>query len=127
MSTPVSTAELKRLSPTELRKEIYLRRVECAKMRIGIKMQSEKNHALYRTKRREIGRLMTILQGQERSEKNTTNEKAKKIDASQVSGNTVKDPGLKAAKANSVPTKSRKSSLPSLSSEASAKEDSSPL
>lgn len=61
MSTKnVSSAELRRMTPKELRQEIAMHRTEYAKMRMGVEMQKEKNHALYKSKRREIARMKTI-------------------------------------------------------------------
>ncbi|MFA5799574.1 MAG: 50S ribosomal protein L29 [Candidatus Peribacteraceae bacterium] len=110
MSIDISTAELRRMSPDELRKEVILRKAECAKMRIGLKAQGEKNHALYRNKRREIARLLTVLRELERNRKSG---KTKGIVASQATGNAVKGAGSQGAAAKSVSTKSRKSSLSS--------------
>ena len=61
MTHHISTAELRRMSVEELQKEIYVHRAECAKMRIGLKVQSEKNHALYSAKRKQIARMMTVV------------------------------------------------------------------
>ena len=58
--TPIT--ELQRMTPDELRRDLTLRRAEAAKMRIAIGMQSEKNHALYRTHRRDIARMTMVLQ-----------------------------------------------------------------
>jgi ribosomal protein L29 len=88
MSTFHSTIELKRMSPDELRKEIYVRRAECAKMRIGLRTQSEKDHALYRRKRREIARMLTVLGGM--PEAPVTK---KEISASQKTPTSVKSSG----------------------------------
>lgn len=61
MSTKnTSTTELRRMTPQELRREIAMHRTEYAKMRMGVEMQKEKNHALYKAKRREIARMKTV-------------------------------------------------------------------
>lgn len=95
MSTDISTPELRRMSPDELRKEVVIRKAECAKMRIGLKAQGEKNHALYRNKRREIARLLTVLRELERNEGNRKGGKTKRIVASQETVNSVKDASSK--------------------------------
>ncbi|OGJ61908.1 50S ribosomal protein L29 [Candidatus Peribacteria bacterium RIFCSPLOWO2_01_FULL_51_18] len=113
MSTESRVAELMRMSPDELRKEICLRRAECAKMRMGIGVQSEKNHALYRTKRRELARMLTVLGQLDKDEKNETKKtikKTKKIMASQATDNAVKNTGSEIAAKSVVTAKSRKSS-----------------
>ncbi len=66
MSTNTSTAELQRMTQDELRQDIALHTAEYAKMRMGIGMQKEKNHALYKSKRREIARMKTVLAGMRR-------------------------------------------------------------
>lgn len=61
MSTTTSIIELRRMTAPELRKELSIKRAECAKMRMGIEMQSEKNSGLYRTLRKEIARMSMVL------------------------------------------------------------------
>ncbi len=61
MSTTTSIIELRRMTASELRKELSIKRAECAKMRMGIEMQSEKNSGLYRTLRKEIARMSMVL------------------------------------------------------------------
>ncbi len=61
MKNQTSTTELQRMTPDELRLEIAVRRIEYAKMRIGVEMQKEKNHAHFKTRRKEIARMMTVL------------------------------------------------------------------
>jgi ribosomal protein L29 len=62
--TPIT--ELQRMTPAELRRELLIKRAEVAKMRIGIEMQSEKNHALYHQNKKEIARMTMVLKGMER-------------------------------------------------------------
>lgn len=77
MSTPISIAELKRTTPTELRKELTVKRAELAKMRMGIAMNSEKNHAAYRRMRRDIARMEMVRMDMARqTSKQTVTEKA---------------------------------------------------
>ncbi len=66
--TPNSAmTELKRLPLPELRRELGAKRVEAAKMRMGLKMQSEKNHAAYRTVRRDIARMSMAVRDLEKA------------------------------------------------------------
>lgn len=67
MSTNTSTIELQRMTQDELRQDIALHTAEYAKMRMGIGMQKEKNHALFKSKRREIARMKTVLAGMRQS------------------------------------------------------------
>lgn len=91
MSTRVSVPELKRMSADELRKEVYLRRVECAKMSIGIKAQSEKDHALYRAKRREVARMLTVLNQFPKGTAAASPVKKAPLSASKTAETPVKD------------------------------------
>ena len=61
MKNSTATTEFQRMTQDELRREILMRRVEYAKMRMGVEMQKEKNHALYKRKRKEIARMSTVL------------------------------------------------------------------
>lgn len=69
MKSSVSIVELKRATPTELRKELMTRRGQLAKMRIGISMRSEKNHAAYRALRRDIARIEMVRMAMQGSQK----------------------------------------------------------
>ncbi len=61
MKNQTPTTELQRMTPDELRRDIAVHRIEYAKMRMGVEMQKEKNHALFKSKRKEIARMMTVL------------------------------------------------------------------
>ncbi len=67
MSTSSTTTELRRMTKEELRQDIALHTAEYAKMRMGIEMQKEKNHALYKSKRREIATMKTVLTEMEKN------------------------------------------------------------
>ncbi len=91
MTHHVSTAELKRMSVQELLKEVYVRRAECAKMRIGLKVQSEKNHALYSVKRKEIARMLTIIGQLQAGTAASVSAKPVTASPSQTTKTSVKD------------------------------------
>lgn len=59
--------ELKRMSASELRRELLTKRAEVAKMRMNIEMQSEKNHALYKRNKKEVARMTMVLKQMERT------------------------------------------------------------
>ncbi len=105
MSTITPIAELQRMTPEELRREIGMRRVEYAKMRLGIEMQKEKNHAAFKSRRKEIARMMTVLTSMKKMEKKEVKQATKKIssDSSGKASQTVKKPvkrsGAKSKKA----------------------------
>ena len=92
--TPMN--ELQRLSASELRKELSLKRASYARHHIGVTMQSEKNHAACRLMRRDIARMSMVLQGLEKNQKNQTNmlrgSKAVSADSSVSSGSSAEKP-----------------------------------
>lgn len=100
MSTKTSTIELSRMTPAELRQDIALHIGEYAKMRMGIGMQKEKNHALFKSKRREIARMKTVQTAMEKNPtksmdpKKTTKslESSVSPDSSKKSSQSVKKP-----------------------------------
>lgn len=84
MSTSSTTTELRRMTIQELRQEIALHTAEYGKMRMGIEMQKEKNHALYKSKRREIATMQTVLTEMEKNpvqpaKSSTTSEPVKEL------------------------------------------------
>lgn len=81
MSTFLSTTELERMTPQELGKELQLKRAECAKMRIGLTMQSEKNSALYRTHRRDIARMTMVYKKMQKNPAAVMPKKEKSVTA----------------------------------------------
>ena len=95
MKTSTTTIELARMTPKELRQELLVARTEYAKMRMAVEMQTEKNHAKFKMKRRDIARMASMLTSME---KNTSvSEKVeKKMDVgptiSSVSPKTRKTP-----------------------------------
>ena len=93
MSTRLSTTELKRLTADELRREIAAKRLEVAKMRLGLELQKDKNHALYRRTRREIPRMLTVLAEVEKVKTGDQTAKKSVESTSKVAENPVKDAG----------------------------------
>lgn len=61
MSTTLSITELRRMTADELRRELIKLRAEYAKVRISVKMQSEKNHSKVRAMRRGIAQMKMVL------------------------------------------------------------------
>ncbi len=98
MSTTTSVAELQRMTPDELRREINLHRTEYAKMRMGIQMQKEKNHALFLSKRREIARMETVMTQMRAVAKPVKKAAIPAKKASQVKEKSVKSTGSKSKK-----------------------------
>jgi len=108
MSTKISVTELSRMSLSELRKELQMKRAELAKMRMGLVMQSEKNHALYKVHKKEVARMTMVLMQLEKkgpmpqaskepsqpSEKKTVKKKP-----SQTAKKSVKHSGSRSKKA----------------------------
>ncbi len=113
MSTLVSIADLKRMTPTELRKELNMKRAETAKMRLDLEMQSEKNHAAHRNGRRSIARMTMVLADMEKAErkaaKTAKTEAPAEKTASKTAKNAVKSPSSETKPAKSTAKKAKKS------------------
>lgn len=71
MKNSTHTTDLKGMTVDELRREIAGARNEYTKIGLHVEMQKEKNHASYKTKRREIARMMTVLNQLMKGEKST--------------------------------------------------------
>ncbi len=112
MTTVTAITELKRMSAAELRKELASKRAAYARHRIGVTMQSEKNHAACRLQRREIARMTMVLHDLERnqkSEKNQTNQTNKVQESSSVSSDSSVSSGSSSKKpVKGVRSKSKK-------------------
>ncbi len=113
MTTLVSITELKRMTVSELRKDLAMKRIDAAKVRMGLALQSEKNHAAYRVMKRDIARMTMVLADMERS---GTSEKSGKSEmnnddktASKSEKNDVKHSGSKTVKAKVSTKKIKKS------------------
>ena len=74
--------ELKNMPVDELRRELRTRRAEYAKVKMSVELGSEKNHASLRSMRRDIARMMMILE--EMGKTNKKAEKAKRIESSSL-------------------------------------------
>lgn len=62
MTPKTSITELERLSLAELKRELNEKRIAMAKMRIGIALGAEKNHAAYRVARRDSARITMVME-----------------------------------------------------------------
>lgn len=94
MAKTVTTAELRKMSPADLQKEITEKRAETAKMKMAVMARSEKDTAKFRREKKEIARMMTILgqitAGAEKSSASTLKPKTKvsKVPASKAATST---------------------------------------
>ena len=61
MATHSSATELRKMPVDELRKEIDRRRLDTAKERLSVGMQTEKDTAHFRRSKRELARMLTVL------------------------------------------------------------------
>lgn len=78
MPKTTSAAEMRKMSPEDLRKEIAQRRVSVAKMKIGVEMRSHKDTAQLRRERKEVARLLTVLREIENGDAGKSTLKAKR-------------------------------------------------
>ncbi len=99
MKNQTSTTELSRMTADELRRDLAMHRIEYAKMRMDIELQKEKNHALFKQKRKEIARMSTVLTAMQRGQKTTKVPAAESVQkASQPTKKPVKRSGTKSKK-----------------------------
>lgn len=106
MKTTTATTELERMSPSELGRELRLKRSEAAGQRLGLEMGKSKDSAKYKTLRREIAR-MTMVLG--RMGKGTKSAESGAKNASKLEKNPVQDAGSKSKTAPAAAlTKKRK-------------------
>ena len=89
MKTTLSTIELSRMTQTELRRDIAVARTEYAAMRMGVEMQTEKNHARFKAKRRDIARMSTVLTALGANQGNEKNQGKQKKQANQKSNESA--------------------------------------
>lgn len=61
MAKNATTAELRKMSAADLRKEIADKRAVVAKMRMTVALGAEKDTAQFRREKKEIARMLTIL------------------------------------------------------------------
>lgn len=61
MAKTATTAELRKMSAADLRKEIADKRAEVAKLRMTVALGAEKDTAKFRREKKEIARMLTIL------------------------------------------------------------------
>jgi ribosomal protein L29 len=71
MAHHTTITELRNMQHADLRKEVQEKQMTIAKMRLGLTMRSEKDSALYRRERKELARILTVLQEKEISASNT--------------------------------------------------------
>ncbi len=104
MTTHTSVAELARMTVSELRKELQIKRAELAKMRMGLAMQSEKNSALYKCHKKDVARMTMVLGQLEKKPEIAApvvveTKKVSKEKTSQAKKKSVKDTGSRSKKA----------------------------
>lgn len=71
-----SSTELRKQPLEDLRREVAAKRLTLAKMRMGLRLQKEKNSGVYKAEKRELARMLTVM-----NEKNTTEQLLKKKNA----------------------------------------------
>jgi ribosomal protein L29 len=78
MTKHATPAELRKMSPEELRKEITSKRSEIAKAKIGVRMGSHKDTATVRRDRKELARMLTVMNANPAEKSASTLKKSKK-------------------------------------------------
>lgn len=60
--TPSSAMnELRKMQPSDLEREVAAKRMQIAKMRIGVEIRQEKDTAKFRREKKELARMLTVL------------------------------------------------------------------
>lgn len=90
MATHSTLTELRNMQAADLQKEAADKRMNIAKMRLGLELRSEKDAALYRREKKDLARILTVLQekgqegaasGQKAAEGLKTASKSRKVRA----------------------------------------------
>jgi ribosomal protein L29 len=81
MATTLATKEIRTMQLEDLHKEIREKRTMIAKMQVEIDMRSEKDTAKFLRLKKEIARLLTILNEKKRNEPLKTATKKAKVSA----------------------------------------------
>lgn len=61
MATPTTTAEFRKMQIADLRRDIAAKRNDIARRGLAVHMRSEKNTATYRFDKKELARMLTVL------------------------------------------------------------------
>jgi ribosomal protein L29 len=61
MATKLTIKELRKMSEEDLLREIMAKRAIIGKLHMGVTIQNEKNTARYRQERKELARMLTVL------------------------------------------------------------------
>ena len=61
MAKYATTTELRKMSAKDLQQEIREAKIEVAKLRMGVRLQKEKDTAKYEKERKQVARMETIL------------------------------------------------------------------
>lgn len=69
MTPKTSAIELRKMQADDLTRDAAAKRLEIAKMRLGIEMRQEKDSAKYRKEKKELARMLTVLNEKKRSPK----------------------------------------------------------
>ena len=68
MAAITSLTELRNMPLTDLRREVRAQRLLVAKLRLGVHMQKEKDTARYQREKKQLARMLTILQEKQLAE-----------------------------------------------------------
>ncbi|MBI3619395.1 50S ribosomal protein L29 [Candidatus Peregrinibacteria bacterium] len=85
MSTTLTTSDLRNMQKEDLVREIRSHRMTLRKMRLGIRMKKEKDTAKYRSEKRTLARMLTILTTLQNRPKKTSTVLPKKASSSSIS------------------------------------------
>ncbi|MBI3331557.1 hypothetical protein HYZ99_01195 [Candidatus Peregrinibacteria bacterium] len=93
MSASVTTKELRNSQVTDLERDVRAQQSLVAKLRMGIKLQKEKDSAKYKREKKTLARMMTVLT--EKRETTTKSTKTTKKESSLSSSSSLSSPPKK--------------------------------
>ena len=90
MATTLTAGEIRKMQRDDLLSEVTTKRGEIAKMRLGIEMGSHKDTAAYRRAKKELARMLTVLEETPKGETKTLKpaRKASKVAAPRASSHS---------------------------------------
>ena len=108
MRSTLSVTELEKTAPSEVERDLKIKRAEAANMRLGLEMGKEKDHAGYRVLKGDIARMTMVLhrlRAQKPQQKTVQNTEKT---ASKIEKNPVKDAGSAKVVTAKSPSRTKK-------------------
>lgn len=88
MAATASLTELRKMQIADLQKDITAQKVQVAKLRLGVTMQKEKDHARYKREKRQLAKMLTVLTEKKQAESLKQKEAQSTVSAQENSSST---------------------------------------